>query len=141
MVTYWGFNLNNMNELLEIIFGEGLTIYQLLGYFWFFAIGYVLYGLNETTSRDVKSTKTPRKWNWKFWFYDNWRRYLVTIITTYVFFRFYEEVSGHSLGYFDAVTMGLIGDGIGAMFKKKVNVLGINREKLMSGINEEEEIV
>jgi hypothetical protein len=128
-----------MYELFEIIFGEGMTIYQLFGYLWFFVIGYLIYGLTETTGRDKFSNNTPRKWSWKFWFQDNWRRYLVTLLTTYVLFRFYNEISGHPFEYFDAVTLGLVGDGIGATVKKRVlDLRGEYRAKIMEDINQED---
>jgi len=125
-----------MNEILEIIFGNYSCV-ELLGYLWFFFIGYVLYSLIETTGRDVQSKKTPKTWNWKFWFFDNWRRYLTTILCTYVLFRFYNEVSGHDFSYFDAVSMGLIGDGIAATLKKRVKSIGGDREKLLLELNED----
>lgn len=127
-----------MGELFEIIFGEGITIYNLLGYAWFFAIGYIIYGLAETTGRDKLSNATPMKWSWNFWVKDNWRRYLITVLTTYVLFRFYNEINGHPFSNFDAVTMGMIGDGIAATVKKRVLNLNDSRKKIMTNINEDE---
>ena len=119
-----------MSELFEIIFGV-YTKVQLLGYLWFLLIGYAIYGLNETSERDKLGTRTPRKWKWKFWIKDNWRRYLVTILTTYVLFRFYVELVGHEFSNYEALMMGLIGDGIGATAKKKIKKVKADREKLM----------
>jgi hypothetical protein len=123
-----------MGELMKTIFGEYTNI-QLFGYFWFFFVGYLIYGLTETTGRDVDSSSTPKKWNWKFWFYDNWRRYLTTVLCTYILFRFYVEICGHPFGNFDAVSLGLIGDGIAATMKKRVKTIGADREKLMNNDN------
>ena len=123
-----------MGEIFEVIFGA-YTWIQLFGFSWFLLIGYVIYGLNEATSRDVLSVKTPKKWKWKFWIRDNWRRYLVTILTTYIMFRFYIEFVGHEFTYFEALMMGLVGDGIGATAKKRVNIVKANREKLMKAEN------
>lgn len=119
-----------MSEIFEVIFGA-YTGVQIFGYIWFLLIGYAIYGLNETTSRDKLSTKTPRKWKWKFWVKDNWRRYLFTLLSTYVFFRFYIEFVGHELTNFEALMMGLIGDGIGATAKNRIAMVKANREKLM----------
>jgi hypothetical protein len=120
-----------MNEFFKTILGN-YTAVQLLGYLWFFVIGYIVYGLTETTGRDVESPNTPKKWNWKFWFYDNWRRYLTTILCSYILFRFYIEVSGHPFGNFDAVGLGLIGDGIAATLKERVKAIGADRKQLMA---------
>jgi hypothetical protein len=119
-----------MNELLEIMFGD-YTVVQLLGYLWFFVIGYIVYGLTETSGRNAQSQNTPKKWNWKFWFQDNWRRYLTTILCSYILFRFYIEISGHPFENFDAISFGLIGDGIAATAKKRIKAIGADREKLM----------
>lgn len=126
-----------MGEFLKIIFGD-FTWIQLIAYLWFFIIGYIIYGLTEATGRDIKSLATPVKWSWKFWFFDNWRRYLTTLLCTYVLFRFYTEVSGHPFGYFDAVSLGLIGDGVAATMKKRVKGIGADREKLMADMATED---
>jgi len=119
-----------MNEIFQVIFGNYTGI-EIFGYLWFLMIGYVIYALNEVSNRDKLSTKTPRKWKWRFWVSDNWRRYLVTILSTYIFFRFYVEFVGHELTNFEALMMGLIGDGIGASAKHKINKVKADREKLM----------
>ena len=126
-----------MEEIIKIIFGD-FTWIEIFGYVWFFLIGYILYGLTETSGRDIQSKNTPQKWNWKFWFFDNWRRYLTTILCSYVLFRFYTEVSGHPFGNFDAISLGLIGDGIAATMKKRVKAIGADREKLISEITIEQ---
>lgn len=126
-----------MSEIFEVIFGT-YTQVQLFGYLWFLIIGYIIYGLNETTSRDILSKVTPKKWKWLFWIKDNWRRYLVTILITYIMFRFYVEFVGHEFTNFEALMMGLIGDGIGATAKNRVVIVKANREKLMQLHNEEE---
>lgn len=127
-----------MGEIFKIIFGE-FTQVQLIGYLWFFLIGYIIYGLTEATGRKPESPATPEKWSWKFWFLDNWRRYLTTIMCTYVLFRFYTEVSGHPFGYFDAVALGLIGDGIAATMKERFKSIGGDRATLTTKINKEQQ--
>ena len=119
-----------MNEIFEVIFGA-YTWIQIFGFSWFLAIGYIIYGLNEASNRDKLGSKTPKKWKWRFWLKDNWRRYLVTFLSTYIMFRFYVEFVGHEFTYFEALMMGLIGDGIGATAKNKINMVKANREKLM----------
>lgn len=127
-----------MGELFNIIFG-GYTGVQLLAYLIFFILGYIVYGLTEVTGRDIQSVNTPKKWSWKFWFKDNWRRYLTTILCTFLLFRFYTEISGHPFGYFDAVSLGLIGDGIAATVKKRIKAVAGNRESLTAEIKAEQE--
>jgi hypothetical protein len=126
-----------MSELLKTMFGEYTGI-QLLGYLWFFIIGYAIYFLTETSGRDVQSPATPKKWSWKFWFFDNWRRYITTILCTYILFRFYIEICGHPFGNFDAVSLGLIGDGIAATVKRRVKAVSGDRDELMNDYNANE---
>jgi len=126
-----------MNEIFKVIFGD-YTFIQLFGFTWFFIIGYIIYGLSETTGRDVKSVNTPKKWSWKFWYNDNWRRYIMSVLCTYVLFRFYVEFVGHSFSEFEALLMGIIGDGIGATAKKRIDIISANRKKLMEEYNADE---
>jgi len=125
-----------MNEFFIIIFG-GYSGVQLLAFLFFFVIGYIAYGLIETSGRDRYSPKTPEKWSWKFWFKDNWRRYLTTIICSFILFRFYSEVSGHPFGNFDAMTFGLLGDGIAVTMKKRVRAISGDRDELTMKIKKE----
>ena len=127
-----------MREFILHIFGDYTTI-QLISFIWFFIVGYIVYGLTEATGRDVMSKSTPQKWSWKFWFKDNWKRYLVTILSTYIMFRFYVELSGHVFSDFEALMLGLIGDGIGKTMKDRVKIVSANREMLMEEHNEIEE--
>ena len=120
-----------MGELFEVIFGA-YTWIQLFGFAWFLVIGYIIYGLTETSGRDIISANTPKKWSWKFWFNDNWRRYFVTLLSTYIMFRFYIEFVGHEFTYFEALMIGLIGDGTGATAKNRIKIVKADREKLMA---------
>jgi hypothetical protein len=124
-----------MNEILKVIFGD-YTFIELFGFIWFLFIGYAIYGLNETSLRDKDGKATPEKWSWKFWYHDNWKRYLATILSTYVLFIFYSQFVGNPLTNFEALMIGLIGDGLGATAKKRIDMTKANREKLMTDINE-----
>ena len=119
-----------MGEIFKIIFGD-VTGIQLFGYIWYFFIGYLIYGLNETSNRNKESKNTPKKWYWKFWIQDNWKRYLVTILCTYVLYMFNTVISGNEFSNFDAVSLGLIGDGIGATLKNRTIAIGANRLSLI----------
>jgi len=126
-----------MDEIFKTIFGD-YTFIQLFGFFWFFLIGYIIYALTEISGRDVQSPTTPVKWSWKFWFHDNWRRYLTTILCTYILFRFYVEFVGTPLNNFESLLMGLVGDGIGATAKKRISSVSADRKKLMETLKVDE---
>jgi hypothetical protein len=126
-----------MGEFFKAIFGD-YTFVQLFSFLWFFIIGYIIYALGEAIGRDKTAVDTPPKWNFKFWFKDNWRKYLVTFLSTYLYFRFYIQISGHPFGDFDAVTIGLVGNGIGAMLKEKIKAFSADRKELMTEYNADE---
>jgi hypothetical protein len=128
-----------MKEIFEIIFGN-YTLLELFGFAWFFIIGYVIYSLNETNDRDANSVNTPKKWSWKFWINDNWKRYLASFLATYVLFRFYIEIQGHPFTYLEALLLGILGDGIGANAKNKINIFKVDRNKIMEKINQDNDI-
>lgn len=119
-----------LEELFLRIFGD-YTLVDLISYAWFIFIGYVIYALVETSGRDKESIKTPRKWSWKFWAGDNWKRYLLTILCTYALFRFYIEFNGTSFTDFDAFMIGVLGDGIAATAKRRIKSVSADRKKLM----------
>lgn len=123
-----------LKQILEVIFGT-YSFIELFGFAWFSIIGYVLYGLTETSGRDLNSANTPEKWSWKFWFRDNWKRYIVTLISSYVLFRFYIQFTGTELSNFEMLMMGLVGDGIGATAKKRIAAVAADRKKLMISYN------
>lgn len=114
---------------------NGYSLSQFLGYVFFFVIGYLLFSLDETSKRDRGSVTTPKRFSWKFWIRDNWRRYLTTILFTYVFFRFYENFTGHGLSNFEAIMVGLIGDGVAKTVKDRSKVLQANRTELLKSEN------
>lgn len=120
-----------MEELLTRLFGE-YTIIDLIVFLWFMVLGYIYRALDETTLRNKESRNTPKKWSWVFWFKDNWRRYIVTIIATYIIFRFYLEIIGHELTEFEAFMIGLTGDNIGNSAKQRITSVKGNRDKMNS---------
>lgn len=120
-----------MTEFFKIIIG-GYSAAQLFGFIWFFAIGWLITTLDDVTGRDVESSRTPRRWSWHFWFLDNWRRYIVTVLSTYVMFRFYNELTGHPLTEFECLMLGMVCDNIGRFAKRYVYIAKANRQQLMS---------
>jgi hypothetical protein len=69
--------------------------------------------------------------SWRFWFFDNWRRYFATVLATYLLFRFYVELTGHELSYFECAMIGIIGDNLGASAKARIALFKANRGELL----------
>ena len=120
-----------MKEIVEVLFGN-YTFPELFGFIWFFLIGYIITAWDETSERDKKSKNTPEKWSWKFWWKDNRKKYVVTVLATYLLFRFYIEFTGRPLTYFECVMLGMVGDGIGIKAKKRLDFLKADRKMIMS---------
>lgn len=120
-----------MDELWMMLTG-GYTKWQLLGYFIFFLIGMFLFSYLEVENRNVKSTETPKKFSWKFFYKDNIKRYIGSIVLIYVLFRFYPELTGQDLNEFSAIMLGFMGDGIVGMKKSSSKLLRANRNKILS---------
>jgi len=129
-----------IEEIFYRIFGN-YELIDMISYAWFMVVGYIIYALIETSGRDKESKKTPRNWSWKFWVKDNWRRYLLTILCTYVLFRFYTEFTGSGFNDFDALTMGLLGDGIAATAKQRIKGISGDRKKMMNDIEKKDKRV
>jgi hypothetical protein len=113
----------------------GYTWGQVLGYYFFMFLGIALYGLLEIKNRDVNSPSTPRKFNLKFWYRDNVKRYIATLMLLYIQFRFFEQITGNELGEYTSFLLGFSSDGIIGMQKKANNILNSDREKLLSTYN------
>ena len=120
-----------MNELYEILF-LSYSIPQMIGYSIFFIFGIFMYSYLEVDNRDKSSKNTPTKFNWKFFYKDNLKRYLATILVVYISFRFFVEITGNPLDEFTAFLLGFTGDGIVGMNKKKLKQLQYKREEFIN---------
>ena len=122
-----------MEEILTRIFG-GYGFADLVVFGFYIVVGFLIRAFDETSQRDKNSNKTPKKWNWKFWIGDNYKRYIVTILSTFIFFRFYVEFVGHELTELEALMIGLIGDDIGLTAKERLKTIKGDRKKLLEEI-------
>lgn len=124
-----------MEEILMRIFG-GYDFADLFVFGFYILIGFLIRAFDETSQRNKNSDKTPKKWSWKFWVNDNYKRYIVTILSTFIFFRFYVEFVGHDLTELEALMIGLIGDDIGLTAKERLGMFKSDRKKLLKEIEE-----
>jgi len=118
------------SEVIEMLIG-GYTLGEMIGLFIFMILGFILFTLLEVENRDKESNKTPKKFSWRFFALDNIKRYVASLLLTYVFFRFYDDLTGQALTPFNALMLGFMGDGIVGMQKKKFQILKANREEVM----------
>jgi hypothetical protein len=130
-----------MDKLWLMLFG-GYDIWELIGYSIFFVLGMFLYSYLEVENRDKLSKNTPTKFSWKFWYKDNVKRYMASVLMVYVLFRFFIEMTGQELSEFTAMLMGFTGDGVVGMKKRSIKGLNSNRDKIMkeNNFNKDENI-
>ena len=101
-----------------------LTLPRFIGYFILFLIGVAYYSVTEVSNRNVDSTNTPKKFSWKFFIKDNWRRYIAVIIVIYATIVFYPNLSdGQQLTPFTAFMLGVSIDVVIGSNKKKLSIL------------------
>jgi len=128
--------MEGIDVLWDMLTG-GYTKWEMIGYAIFILMGMFLFSYLEVENRDRESKNTPKKFSWKFWIYDNIRRYIASILLVYILFRFSHEMMGRELDEFTALMMGFTADGIVGMKKKSINALKQNREKYMVKNKEE----
>ena len=119
-----------MGELFEMLLG-GYTIWQTIGFYFFMFLGITTYSLLEVQNRDIDSKNTPRYFSWKFWYKDNIKRYIATILFLYIQFRFFKELTGNDLSEYTSFLLGFSSDGLVGMKKKSTKFLHSNREKII----------
>jgi hypothetical protein len=118
-----------MEELKEILLGD-LTLPRFIGYFILFLIGVAYYSVTEVSNRNVDSANTPKKFSWKFFIKDNWKRYIAVIIVIYATIVFYPNLSdGQQLTPFTAFMLGVSIDVVIGSNKKKISVLRSERSE------------
>lgn len=123
-----------MEKLGLMLFG-GYSVWELIGYGVFFILGMFLYSYLEVENRNKLSNNTPKKFSWKFFYKDNIKRYVASVLLVYVLFRFFIEMTGQELNEFTALLMGFTGDGVIGMKKKSIKGLNTNRDNLMKEQN------
>lgn len=119
-----------MEEFLKSILGD-YSIPMWFAYFFFAVLGTAAFSWIEVSSRDKASVKTPVKFRWKFFAFDNLKRYVATGILIYIQFRFFKELSGSSLSEYVAFLIGFGSDGLAGFSKRSTKILQADRDKLL----------
>jgi hypothetical protein len=119
-----------MEELKEILLGD-LTLPRFIGYFILFLIGVAYYSVTEVSNRNVDSANTPKKFSWKFFIKDNWKRYIAVLIVVYAMIVFYPNLNdGQELTPFVAFMLGVGVDSLIGSNKKKISILRSERKEM-----------
>jgi len=125
-----------MEEFLNSLFGTYSTG-MWFAYFFFAIIGTIAFSWIEVKNRDKNSIKTPFRFKWRFFIFDNIKRYVATAIIIYIQFRFYKEISHSDMSEYAAVLIGFNSDGIAGVVKRVTKILQIDRAKLTKEVEHE----
>jgi hypothetical protein len=111
-----------MNEIASYLIGD-LGVAKFAAAFIFAIIGVVLSLLWSTTVRNPSSDKSPQHFSWKFYWFDNARRILKsvvsTLLTVFVSIRFVNELLGVEFSMATCFLIGLFLDRVVVFIKKK----------------------
>lgn len=103
---------------------------------WFAALGIAAALLVQSLFRNKKSEKTPKEFSWKFLFYDNWRKALLTVILVYLSIVFSYNLFGLSMTTWVACLIGFGYDNLLKVWKdKRQDMFTPNRDELTQRIN------
>lgn len=104
--------------LKEYLLG-GLEVNLFIACLLFAGLGILLALTLQALFRNKYSETTPTVWSWKFWFLDNWRKALITIILVYISIVFSYQVFQVEISTWFAFLIGLGFDNILKLVKNK----------------------
>ena len=119
-----------MEDFINSVLG-GYSVGMWFAYLFFAVIGAAAFSWMEVSSRNKNSVKTPVRFHWKFFIFDNIRRYIATVILIYVQFRFFKELTGSELSEYVAFLIGFGGDAIAGLSKRTTKILQADRQKYL----------
>lgn len=79
--------------------------------------------LLHSTTRSVDSSRTPIHFSWNFFFLDNVKRIVTSLVLIYLALRFTPELFGIELTPFWACVIGFSNDKLAQVLKDKTNIL------------------
>jgi hypothetical protein len=114
-----------MKEFLHLVIGtDNWPMYFAE---WFFAIlGITLSLLIGVATRKPLSETSPVHFSFSFFWSDNMRRILVTVLSVFVTLRFANDIIGVDISLWGSLGIGLSHDLLVGLLKKK-NVFGIGQ--------------
>ena len=118
-----------MNDFLTSLLGD-LSAGNWMAYLFFATLGVLVASWTDIKARNKTSLSTPKKFSFSFFFQDNFKKFVVTIILIYINFRFWEQITATELSEYSAFLAGLTSDSISNLTKKNVKQLQTNRKKL-----------
>lgn len=121
-----------MEDFIRSVLG-GYSAGMWMAYLFFALLGVIAYSWMEVRGRNRNSSATPKYFSWRFFAFDNLKRYIAVIILIYVQFRFFANITGTELSEYVAFLVGFGSDGIAGFSKRGTKLLRADREKLLHG--------
>ena len=112
-------------EFTEIMLG-GLT-WKLFFVYWGYALmGFGINLIVDVLHRKPDSPNSPKKFDWAYWWVDNWRRLLIVFIILPFAVIFGKYLTGMTMSIYVAFMIGWGADTIADTLKKKGIIKGCN---------------
>jgi hypothetical protein len=119
-----------MNDIASYLIGD-LGVAKFIAAFIFAIIGVVLSLLWSTTTRNPSSDKSPEHFSWNFFWSDNTKRILrsivSTLLTVFVSIRFVKDLLGIEFSMATCFLIGLFLDQVVFIIKKKKESFANNK--------------
>jgi hypothetical protein len=116
-----------MKEFFSLLLGNQTGVY-FLALIFFALLGAGISLLLQTTARDVVSPATPKHFSWVFFWIDNWKRIVLSLLLIYVALRFAPDLFGVTINEFWALAIGFANDKIAQALKDKTGFLGQKKQ-------------
>lgn len=109
--------MHNLEVFLQDILGMDPLLF--LSYMFWAGIGVLLSLLFHATQRNTVNN-TQVTFNWKFLFFNNYKRLLISFILILISIRFSKELISLDQNSFSAFIIGLCSDHIGKIIQQKL---------------------
>jgi len=116
-------------EFLDVIL-NGLTLGKFLGYMFLMLIGVAINAFIKVSERE--SIETPKKFSFKFFIADNYKKWCITILVIYLCIRFSDKMftSGEPVDWI-MIVLGYNADHVVDFIKNRTSALDADRKKFV----------
>lgn len=106
-------------ELLGNLSVVSFQVYLIYAYF-----GVILNVISDIIRRKPDSSSSPKKFTFQYWWEDNWRRLLISIVLVPIAVLVAEEFMDSPLTKLEALGIGLAAEHLLELIKRKTKILG-----------------
>lgn len=107
-----------MKEFISLLF-NGLSMIQLIVFMIYGFGGLLLNVIFDICKRDPMSPNSPIKMNIRYWWKDNWRRLIVSIVLLPLAIILFNQIMGSEINQMNAFFAGFSADAIAEIIKRR----------------------